>query len=593
MHFKQITIVLTSCISLINCAVHFERIYGVAEEDLGKYQRTPDDLFHCLDGNGVIPYSALNDDYCDCADGSDEPGTAACPGTKFYCDNHGSVGHFIPSSRVNDGVCDYDLCCDGSDEYNGGIECPDRCEELEKLKESTRKEEIMKIYNAFQKRQEMIAQSLKNVTEDTVTLIENQELYNKENEELDKIKAEIKELEEIEKRSKDFYKLMYRDLKKDYKEYIKKFKKAIEDMLVIKSMEGNDKIDSNVLHDIVKDYNEEILEELNKPKIVPKKEQEEEEEEEESIEIIEEEREEEEEVNEEISTKQIPNDESFEFKPISPKNIPSSPPPKDIPSSPPPKKVNPLPPKDIPSNVPSSSPELNNSDDEEEDEEERLMYEEKKEAHNKIKDQLIALRSKRSTIDRTARDYKRTIDKIEKKLSIDSGLNKIYYSIYEKVYSLKTSDYTYTLTWGKEIKQKEEHGPLTLLGKFKEFRDNYRTVIYDDGAQCWNGPKRSVTVNLICKEQNEILKVSEPSKCEYVMDFGTPGVCDNSDIIALKKPEDTKSKEINPEFSEDMLESIREILKDSPTQAILDEDEVETLEAENNNSEQNKKHDEL
>jgi len=42
--------------------------------DLGKYQKTPDGLFHCLDGTQVIPYSSLNDDYCDCNDGSDEPG---------------------------------------------------------------------------------------------------------------------------------------------------------------------------------------------------------------------------------------------------------------------------------------------------------------------------------------------------------------------------------------------------------------------------------------------------------------------------------------------------------------------------------------
>jgi len=217
----------------------------------------------------------------------------------------------------------------------------------------------------------------------------------------------------------------------------------------------------------------------------------------------------------------------------------------------------------------------------------------KKEAYNKIKSELSSLRSKRNDIDKTARSYKKTIEKIEKKLKMDSGVTKVYYSIIDEVFSLKTTDYTYTITWGKEIKQKEENGPLTLLGKFKEFKDNYKTIIYDDGAQCWNGPKRSVIVNLICKENNEILKVTEPNKCEYVIDFGTPGVCDHSDILALKNPEDSKGKIENQEFSEDMLETIREMLKESPTQAILDEDEVEALEVENNDSSNNKKHDEL
>jgi len=36
-------------------------------------------------------------------------GTSACVNAKFYCNNEGSVGHYIPSSRVNDGVCGYYL----------------------------------------------------------------------------------------------------------------------------------------------------------------------------------------------------------------------------------------------------------------------------------------------------------------------------------------------------------------------------------------------------------------------------------------------------------------------------------------------------
>ena len=74
------------------------------------------DVFKCPISGEVIKARYVNDDYCDCKDGSDEPNTDACSENKFDCKYSRFSHHVksIPSSRVNDGICD---CCDGSDEY--------------------------------------------------------------------------------------------------------------------------------------------------------------------------------------------------------------------------------------------------------------------------------------------------------------------------------------------------------------------------------------------------------------------------------------------------------------------------------------------
>lgn len=68
-------------------------------------------------------------DFRDCADGSDEPGTAACTLIQqeqlFYCPNEKSTPRYIYASRVGDGICD---CCDGSDEWKKGS-CTNSCVE--------------------------------------------------------------------------------------------------------------------------------------------------------------------------------------------------------------------------------------------------------------------------------------------------------------------------------------------------------------------------------------------------------------------------------------------------------------------------------
>lgn len=72
-------------------------------------------IFSCFNGD-IVELNQLNDDFCDCSDGSDEPGTSACSflSTKmlhFECPD----GKLLYSSFVDDGICDCIECSDEKD----------------------------------------------------------------------------------------------------------------------------------------------------------------------------------------------------------------------------------------------------------------------------------------------------------------------------------------------------------------------------------------------------------------------------------------------------------------------------------------------
>ncbi|PFH50340.1 hypothetical protein AMATHDRAFT_193421 [Amanita thiersii Skay4041] len=116
-----------------------DQTYGVRPDLLPKYVPLKSNTWRCLDGSKEIAWNAVNNDFCDCPDGSDEPGTSACANGVFYCHNTGHIGASIPSSRVNDGLCEPE-CCDGSDERPGV--CRNTCKEIGDAFRKKREEEL-------------------------------------------------------------------------------------------------------------------------------------------------------------------------------------------------------------------------------------------------------------------------------------------------------------------------------------------------------------------------------------------------------------------------------------------------------------------
>ncbi|XP_062208578.1 glucosidase 2 subunit beta-like isoform X2 [Phragmites australis] len=204
---------------------------GIPPQDEAYYRGG---VIKCRDGSSKFTRDQLNDDFCDCPDGTDEPGTSACPEGKFYCKNVGHAPITIFSSRVNDDICD---CCDGSDEYDSNVTCKNTCWEAgkaarEKLKKKVatyksgvviRKQEVERAKEAFAKDkaelsklkgEEKLLRGLVDKLKEQKTLIEKAE----EEERLRKEKEEKRIKEEAEKQAAEEKKAPDASQEVDYKE---------------------------------------------------------------------------------------------------------------------------------------------------------------------------------------------------------------------------------------------------------------------------------------------------------------------------------------------------------------------------------------
>ncbi|AWP19122.1 putative glucosidase 2 subunit beta isoform 2 [Scophthalmus maximus] len=476
--------------------------------------------FTCLDGSHSIPFDRVNDDYCDCQDGSDEPGTAACPNGSFHCTNAGFRPAFIPSSRINDGICD---CCDTTDEYNSGAACQNTCREMgHKERESLQKmAEIAK--EGFVLKQQLIQEAKRGIEDKKAKLVDVQVVKKDLEEKVEALRTVKETAEQPEKEAKERHLKAWEDQKALIRMEKDKARMAVvfleldddADGLVSVSellshseldpdsdasfteaeaqglLGGVDKVDTEafeaVWNNLKEKYVSEATEDTAAPVETPPEEVREPASDNESEQYPEDDVQEDEEEEDEEDEDDDQDDADYKTPP-----------------------------------TPATQ-------EKKDDDDEGTMPPYDQETQNLI-DAAQKARDDFDEAERALREVDDQITNLEKEISFDFGPNAEFAYFYSQCYELSTSEYIYRLCPFNRVSQKPKYGGsetnLGTWGKWAGPEENvYSMMKYEHGTGCWQGPNRSTTVKLTCGKETVVTSTSEPSRCEYLMEFTSPAIC--------------------------------------------------------------------
>ncbi|KAJ2657381.1 hypothetical protein IW148_005198 [Coemansia sp. RSA 1199] len=530
-----------------------------------KYVPSSDNMFECLDGSQRIPFARVNDDYCDCTDGSDEPGTSACTNGTFYCANTGHTPGTLSASRVNDGVCDYDVCCDGSDEWNSPIKCPDKCAEIGAKRRDEEEKLAQTNESGARKLQELIASGRELRQTKSAELEHKRTELAKAEQEYSVAEAHKNELEQIQRDHETNNANTMQQLTTEYLEPIVQYRKELAAQLhilrahrdtliqLLKAVRDGHNVEFNdeVVAKVVREYGEyaealpymeEAAQAYADEDSKSRKEREllmdrDSEEDDASlvlcvgaVDIAENELRT---VNDDISVllgwmrdlqaynrnyhdlavkgavvalADFETAREREMSDVSARheaaNIGELKSKYD--------EAKPL----VEAIAPADESALN-SDGEDEGQATEDLEKQVADARS----QFWEIQNEKT---RLTNEVSNLRELLEEK---DLGPHDEFLSLYKQCYSLDTGEYTYEVCLLDRAAQIEnKNNARQNLGTFIGFGQN-RELNYRNGAKCWNGPERSITVAFECASVVELVEVKEPEKCEYRAVMTGPFAC--------------------------------------------------------------------
>jgi protein kinase C substrate 80K-H len=570
-------------------------LLGIAPQDETFYKAA---TIKCRDGSKKFTKLELNDDFCDCADGTDEPGTSACPGGKFHCRNAGHTPVSIYSSRVNDGICD---CCDGSDEYDGKINCTNSCWEAGKVARDRLKKKITIYEEGLTLRKKDVEQSKIAYAKDEAELskLKKEEYVLKGLvQQLKERKEQVEKAEEKERLQKEKEEEKKREAEKEEN---KEAENPIDDKIGVfddsPKDDGTEVIDNSIpeaqtnydpanenSHNNDDTTKQDDHGDEEKQSTIPQK--------------------------NDLNTEIKAEDESENSKSLSREELGRIVGSRWTGKKSEPEKEENL--EDIPKEEENDEYSNNNNGYDTELEDEHQKYDE--DEHHKydehedhveedIEDEdeddhvdsttpykyesdsddssdysdisstsnptwletiqttvrkiVQAVNLFQTPIDKSEAEHIRKeyeesnakltkmqskISSLTEKLKKDFGPEKEFYSFYGRCLEIKQNKYIYKICPYKKATQEEGHS-TTRLGNWEKFEDSYRIMHFSNGDKCWNGPDRSLKVRLRCGLKDEVTDVGEPSRCEYEALLSTPAVCVEAKLKELQDKFNTMNKE--------------------------------------------------
>ncbi|XP_066470112.1 glucosidase 2 subunit beta [Tiliqua scincoides] len=509
--------VLLSILSGLASPVEVKRPRGVSLTNHHFYDESKP--FTCLDGSATIAFDKVNDDYCDCKDGSDEPGTAACPNGRFHCSNAGYRPQYIPSSRINDGICD---CCDATDEYNSGIVCENTCKEMGRKEREALKQMAEVAREGFELKKALMEEASKRKEEKQKKLAELQEGKKSVEEQVESLRSLKEAAEKPEKEAKEVHQKAWEELKaveqakRDQAKAAEAFQELDDDadgVVSVAELQTHSELDVD---------GDGILSEAEAKTLLGNSLQADVASFQDAVWAL---------IKEKYKAESLADTQPLPTIPV-----------EEEPDTQPDSHVDQLPPDE----------DYDEEEDEEDDTDEDSIDEEvlppKPASDDKsVEDELDKMppydeatqalidaaqkaREQFEEVEKSLKEMEESIRSLEKEISFDFGPHREFSYLYGQCYELTTNEYIYRLCPFNRVSQKPKHGGSeTSLGTWGSWAgpdDNKFSIMkYEHGTGCWQGPSRSTTVKLTCGKETVVTTTTEPSRCEYLMEFVTPAAC--------------------------------------------------------------------